>query len=129
MHRIIYISTAADGLTDAAVADIVATAERDNPINQLTGFLLYNQRNFLQMLEGPRDRIGSLMRRIISDERHHGIVMMVDEEIAARSCADWQMRWIRLSLDMGRRSEELQTSLPVLSPGATQIVRNFALLN
>ena len=111
------------------MADIVATAERDNPINQLTGFLLYNQRNFLQMLEGPRDRIGSLMRRIISDERHHGIVMMVDEEIAARSCADWQMRWIRLSLDMGRRSEELQTSLPVLSPGATQIVRNFALLN
>lgn len=129
MHRIIYISTAAKGLTDADVDAISATAERDNPANQLSGFLLYNQRNFLQMLEGPRDRIGALLRRIISDERHDGVVMMVDEEIAARSCADWQMRWIRLSLDMARRSEELQASLPVLSPTAAQIVRNFALLN
>ena len=57
MKRLIYISTAIDTIQESDIDDIVATAQRVNEVQSLTGVLLFNGLNFLQLLEGPQSNV------------------------------------------------------------------------
>lgn len=128
MRRIVYISTAV-GLTDTQLDAIVSGATRNNLATDVTGFLLYNGRNFLQLIEGEKAQIGVLIGVIEADDRHDGIVRLIDEGIATRSCADWAMRQIVMFEDIAKRRDGLSKILPELDPATGKLVNNFALLN
>ncbi len=129
MRQIVYISTSAQ-LNSDAVRSILASASRNNPASSITGFLLYNGRNFLQLIEGPQASLASLMGRLGIDTRHNGIVRMSDIEIEHRSCPDWQMRHIRLVDAADQRQADLSEQLPEkLDPDIRRMVLNFATLN
>ena len=128
MRRIVYISTAV-GLTDTQLDAIVSGATRKNLATAVTGFLLYNGRNFLQLIEGENAQIGVLIGAIEADDRHDGIVRLIDEGIAKRSCADWAMRQIVMLEDVAKRRDGLSKILPELDPATGKLVSNFALLN
>lgn len=129
MRRFVYISTA-NNLAEADVDAIVATAQRNNAAKGLTGFLYYNGRNFLQMLEGPEAALRSTIATLARDPRHAGMLKLVDEPVARRSCPDWQMRRLRLTDGSARRRETLAEELPEdLPPVVRELVVNFAVLN
>jgi hypothetical protein len=129
MRRIIYISTAV-GLSPADVAHILESAQRNNAQREITGFLLYNGRNFLQLIEGPKAALISLMGTLRRDPRHSGMLTMIDEAIDERSCPNWSMHHVRLSPSLSLRREHLDAELPVpISAQARQMVQNFASLN
>ena len=129
MRRIVYVSTAG-GLPAADIAHILESAQRNNAQREITGFLLYNGRNFLQLIEGPKAALMSLMGTLARDPRHSGMLTMIDEPIDERSCPGWSMHHMRLSQDLGVRREHLAAELPVpISPQARQLVQNFACLN
>lgn len=129
MRRIVYISTASV-LGEHEINAIVASADRNNPPARLTGFLLYNGRNFLQLLEGGEASLLSMYSSLARDRRHAGMSKLVDEPIADRSCPTWNMRWLRLSEDpLARRSELADELPPSLSPPARLLIESFALLN
>ncbi|QZP08646.1 BLUF domain-containing protein [Caenibius sp. WL] len=129
MRQFVYISTAAD-LGDGDIAAILAASQRNNALRDITGFLLYNGRNFLQLIEGPAASLLALMRDLHADRRHSGIVRLEDIPIAERDCADWIMRRIYLADEVAVRQDKLDSELPMqLSAQTRRTVLNFAILN
>ena len=71
--QIVYASQASDSLTDADVLDIMKKSQTRNNQSGISGILLYQNRAFLQFIEGPADEIQDLFLRINADQRHKDI--------------------------------------------------------
>ena len=92
LHQPVYRSRAADGMDDTAVARIVATAQRVNSVQGITGLLVWGGGMFFQWLEGPRVAITRLMDSIRRDPRHERVVILSEtEEVRERIFPDWGM--------------------------------------
>jgi hypothetical protein len=93
--NIVYCSRATAGVDDAAVARIVATAQRANPVHGITGLLVFGGGVFFQWLEGPRDNVRHLMAALRTDTRHDQVVCLSDtEEVRERLFPDWSMELV-----------------------------------
>lgn len=129
LSQYLYISTAPD-LTREEVEDILASSARNNPERMITGLLLYNGRNFLQLLEGEESALVALMTRIAHDSRHSGVSMLGRKEVAQRSCPDWAMKRIMIAESIENRRKALDAGLPPnLDPETRRLIMNFAMLN
>lgn len=129
LRQFLYVSTA-QGLAPEIVEQIVESSAVANARNAITGFLLYNGRNFLQLVEGEEENLFSLMRKISADPRHAGLSCLDNSPIDARACPDWGMKRISLLVDVDARKAALEETVPAAMPGVTRsIVMNFALLN
>lgn len=129
MRRIVYISTAS-GLSADQIGELVESAQRNNAGREITGFLIYNGRNFLQMIEGPKAALMSLMSTLARDPRHSGMLTLIDEPIEDRSCPEWSMHRMQLPFDLALRRANIDAELALpISPQARQLVQNFAYLN
>lgn len=129
LSQYIYISTAPD-LSREEVDDILASSARNNPERAITGLLLYNGRNFLQVLEGEEASLLTLMSRIAHDPRHSGISMLGRKDIAERTCPDWAMKRIAIAESVDERRKGLEADLPAgLDEETRRLILNFAVLN
>ena len=97
LRRLVYLSTAIPGLGVSDHAAILASARRHNQDHEITGFLLYLDNCFLQVLEGSAAEIDSAMERIRADSRHHGIIIAVDETAPTRLFPAWGMGFDRMT--------------------------------
>lgn len=95
MKRIAYVSTCALDLSDADVEMLVAAASQRNDAHDLTGLLAFNGTNFIQALEGDDAAVDQLFAKIKRDERHSGVITLVDEACEERLFPDWRMRYVR----------------------------------
>lgn len=96
MYRLVYVSTAKEGIGPAAIGDILDVSVSNNDERRLTGFLAHNGRHFMQALEGERDEVQEIYDRILSDDRHFGVVQIVGEEITDRAFPNWSMNYFRI---------------------------------
>ena len=95
LYNLVYCSRAADGIDDAAVARIIETARRCNPVQGITGLLVFGSGIFFQWLEGPRDNIMQLMSNLKKDPRHEDVVTLsAAEEVRERLFPDWDMELV-----------------------------------
>ena len=92
MFRLIYISTARLGLTETDLADILKEATAKNSECGITGVLLFNGLNFLQLLEGLQRDVLDVFNRILSDARHSSVVTVLQEAADERLFPDWSMQ-------------------------------------
>lgn len=92
MIQIIYTSVAAADLAPGEVFSIIEISAGNNARNDLTGFLLFRDGEFFQVVEGPEPAIDALLRRLEADTRHHSITMLHREPIAMRHFAKWKMK-------------------------------------
>lgn len=130
MRQLVYISTGSAELTESDVADILATSQRKNPQRGLTGFLIYNGRNFLQLLEGDAAAIEILMEDLRGDPRHSGVVRIEDVPSDVRRFSDWTMRRLELANDVDKRRAQLREWLPDgFDEKVQRTILNFASLN
>jgi hypothetical protein len=96
LTRLIYASKHDD--TDAETLDrILQTSRANNVRDGITGALVINQHNFLQLLEGDRGAIGQCFMRIMQDDRHHDIQVIATGEAAHRLFVEWSMHRIETS--------------------------------
>ena len=96
MVRLLYVSTA-EAARPVEVADaIIRRAREYNPAHGITGILCYSDTLYLQLLEGGRRQVNELYARILSDPRHHDVVLLHYEEILERRFADWTMGRVNL---------------------------------
>ena len=91
LKRVIYVSEKTD-TSDASLGQIIDTSKKNNLETGVTGCLLSGSNSFLQLLEGPRQRIDSLYVTINADSRHKNVVMLTDEDIDERLFASWSMK-------------------------------------
>jgi Sensors of blue-light using FAD len=129
LSQYLYISTAPT-LGREDVDAILATSARNNPARGITGLLLFNGRNFLQLIEGEEGAVAALMERITADPRHSGVSVLDHRAIAARTCPDWAMKRVMIAESIANRREMLERDLPEgLDPGLRKMIVNFAVLN
>lgn len=129
ISQYLYISTA-PSLSREDVENILLASSRNNAARGVTGLLIYNGRNFLQLLEGEEAELVSLMVRISHDPRHTGISMIERKLMETRACPDWAMRRVPLSQGVEQRREMLEAEMPrTLDPQIRKIITNFAVLN
>ena len=129
ISQYLYISTA-PSLTREEVDAILETSQRNNVARGVTGLLLYNGRNFLQLLEGEESELVTLMLKISHDARHTGISMIERKSANAPACPNWAMRRIPIAETVSKRREALEAQLPEgLDPQTRKIITNFAVLN
>ncbi len=103
LSRLLYVSTASMQLDRAGFDAIRDTAIARNSQCGITGLLVFNGVNFMQLLEGPQDNVDAVFESIRRDPRHHGVVRLLAEPAEARACASWAMATQRIDLP-GRRS-------------------------
>lgn len=129
LTQYVYISTAPT-LPREAVDAILATSARNNPARGITGLLLFNGRNFLQLLEGEEGEVAALMDTITADPRHSGVSVLDRRGIAVRTCPDWAMKRVLIAESIENRREMLGRDLPQgLDPEVRKMIVNFAVLN
>jgi hypothetical protein len=91
LTRLIYASESSQALTPTAVQQLVESASRANKRRQLTGVLAFDQRAFLQCLEGSREDVSELFCRIAADPRHQRIVLLESKPVHERQFSKWGM--------------------------------------
>jgi hypothetical protein len=98
LYHIIYHSLAAgEGMAPDALADLLRQARAYNQAHRLTGLLLYADatKEFVQVLEGPRDEVEAIYQKIAQDARHKHAFVLHAGEPAQRMFPDWRMGFAR----------------------------------
>ncbi|MDQ8205114.1 BLUF domain-containing protein [Pelagicoccus sp. SDUM812003] len=108
--RLIYRSIAnEDALDNEGLASLLDTCVDNNNRDGITGMLVLSGDQFLQVLEGPSDKVNQLYGKIVADDRHHDVTLVSYEQIANRYFEDWSMRLVDLfDLPMQQRTFLMQ---------------------
>lgn len=110
MHQLIYQSEARAGLSHEDVFRIVEQSARNNPSADITGFLLFREGRFLQLIEGPLMALEMLLAQLAQDERHRAVEVLSRVPIARRSFPRWRMRRVGVNGDpLGELEEALRS--------------------
>lgn len=80
------------GFDDSILSAILNTARRRNAEDGITGTLICRADLYLQMLEGPAQKVAAAYQRIRNDDRHLEVTQLVQRRITTRLFADWAMR-------------------------------------
>lgn len=91
MKRIIYCSQATHDVSPDELVALLELARHRNEQDGLSGMLLYCSQSFLQVLEGDLAALESTYARIMGDDRHTNLRMLMDAEVPARLFPDWTM--------------------------------------
>lgn len=95
ISRLVYVSTASPGLLQADLDTILDTARARNAAEGITGLLVFNGFNFMQLLEGPPASVQRVFNAICRDQRHSGVVRVLSGETDQRAFAGWAMGYAR----------------------------------
>lgn len=91
MHRIIYLSTTNTDLNKDEINNLLYKSNQYNVKHKITGILLYIDFDFIQVLEGSKEDVHFLFEKIKRDNRHRGIICVIDESIKKRQFSAWSM--------------------------------------
>lgn len=94
--QLIYVSDLVNR-SEAELGPILESAERHNGADGITGMLLYNDGNFLQVLEGTHSKVRAAFERIRQDARHGNITVLSEEEVPERHFPGWSMGYRQLN--------------------------------
>jgi hypothetical protein len=97
MYQIVYVSTATREYGREELARILTVSRRNNSADGVTGMLCYHGGTFFQMLEGPRDKVEAVMKRVAADDRHYGVTVLLEQEVSHAVLPDWSMAFSQVS--------------------------------
>lgn len=91
-HILIYTSESTEDHKRQVLDNIINVSAKLNAEKNITGILLYDTKNFLQILEGDEFQINALMGKIKKDNRHTNIRIVISEKLKSRNFKNWSMR-------------------------------------
>lgn len=91
LTQLVYASTPF-GFDTAMLSGILLDARRCNSRDDITGALVARQDLYLQLLEGPEDKVEAAYQRISRDDRHMDITPLIRRSIKTRLFPGWAMR-------------------------------------
>lgn len=104
--HLVYISTLRQGVDEAEIAKILASCDRRNKADGVTGMLLYSGGNFLQVLEGESQTVRNTFARVSADLRHQDVTELLQEPIEQRDFPAWSMGFRNLGAEVAQRLPE-----------------------
>ena len=108
MYRIMYMSSASRFIPDLELEDILETARKNNKEKNLTGLLIIKGATFLQCLEGEKDDVEEVYKKICKDDRHKDIIELTEEDISNRLFPNWEMGYKNLKTLDNIKSEKIR---------------------
>ena len=97
-----YISRSAPDQTPQDVDAIHRAALTYNPLDGITGLLIYNGNGFMQIIEGAESAINDLMTRIAADIRHLDLEIRDRRSVKRRCFPHWTMHRVDVSATFER---------------------------
>lgn len=91
MIRLLYSSKSKSDITGQNIADILATSQKNNQLEDITGILVYGGNLFMQVLEGPELAVLKLYVKICEDERNSLNKIIYISYTDRRMFGDWSM--------------------------------------
>ena len=118
LSRLIYCSQPF-GYDQPMLNGILADARTYHPKNHITGALICREDIFLQLLEGPEDKLLLTYDKILNDDRHLDIELLVKELCDDRLFPSWSMKddpaktwfWTKDEIDAGVLTTVSKTDL------------------
>jgi hypothetical protein len=92
--RMFYTSTASTPMAAQDLEALLAQSRASNARQAISGALLYHDRSFFQVLEGPEPAVRELWAKIERDPRHHALHVFLEQQPAGRLFAEWTMAWV-----------------------------------
>ncbi len=131
LFAIVYISTAARGLSLGELEQLSHRAQVRNLAHAVTGVLLYSEGAFMQYLEGPAAGLFKVYGVIKADPLHYGVIDLIREPVGRREFAGWSMALRDVGafgLSSSSEPDALLTS-QLKSPPASRSAAQALLLN
>lgn len=72
----------------------IVKAWNRNKTADVTGFLCYRNGHYIEVTEGPAEKINQLAARVVTDPRHTNFQILIDKHITRRSFMDSQVNII-----------------------------------
>lgn len=91
MHSLVYRSLASDSFDVPEIYKMLGDARNYNATHQITGCLLYHNKQFLQLLEGDEEEVIPLFERISKDPRHTDLTILSQSPLKNRIFNEWSM--------------------------------------
>ncbi len=93
MYELVYNSVAyRPDIADSELERILEGARKNNLEMDITGVLVFNNGEFVQLLEGPREAVLHVYDEIIfHNHRHSALVIGWEDEIEQHRFGDWSM--------------------------------------
>ncbi|TGN47721.1 BLUF domain-containing protein [Paracoccus liaowanqingii] len=96
LTKLIYSSNHG-GLSSGALDSILHSSRSNNDREDITGVLVVGEEDFLQILEGERSAVAECFMRIMQDDRHKDIRIMLAGKKSSRSFSKWSMHCVKTS--------------------------------
>jgi hypothetical protein len=125
LFRIVYVSTARPGLAEEDIEAILNASQSNNEERYVSGYLVHNGVNFMQLIEGPRAEVDEIYRRILADPRHTGAVRILAEWCRERAFPEWSMNYFRVDRHGSVGSMIVRRSDPIDSLMAADAPRDL----
>ncbi len=124
MIEVLYTSHATNKLGSGDIFKIVDVSNRNNLEMGLTGFLIYADHKFFQVLEGPQEAVDALLNRLGHDPRHANLQVQSRTFIEERSFPRWGMKRL---LDRGSAAplDEIAPQFASASPKVRRAALEF----
>lgn len=97
MINLIYTSSAVELFREDELVELLKISRDNNRRRGITGMLLYNDGNFLQVLEGPEESVRTLYEKIRRDPRHRNIIKLYEKPIDEPEFGQWEMAFRNVS--------------------------------
>lgn len=95
IYRVIYVSNARKNLREEEVGNILESSRRNNAAIGVTGLLIFHENRFFQVLEGERELVRNVYKRIHKDKRHNSVRLVSEEMSEHRAFPKWQMGYAK----------------------------------
>ncbi len=96
LKALTYTSWARPDISPAEVDAILSSAQINNPLDGITGILIFNGMAFMQILEGGQTAVDDLALRLAADPRHSNMSIRDERPILKRTFPSWSMAFLRL---------------------------------
>ncbi len=94
--HLVYTSKAVCPMNSDDFLNLLIPARENNHHLHITGMLLYQRQNFLQVLEGREMAVEKLFKSIIQDGRHENVTLLIKRPVTNREYAEWDLKFINL---------------------------------
>ena len=91
MYYLLYVSYATEPFSEEELRALLVQSRKKNKEHGITGMLVYIDGKFIQVLEGPKEKVEQLYAMICRDPRHQKVSTLLEGIIPKRNFAEWSM--------------------------------------
>ena len=91
LTALVYVSESVVPFSKENLSELLTKSRENNSRLGITGMLLFKDGNFLQVLEGEREKVHDLYQRIRRDPRHSKLTGLFEGSLTERDFPDWSM--------------------------------------